>query len=296
MSTVLLTGATGFVGRNVARELSSRGVSLRALVRRTANIQPLSGLPVQFAYGDVTDPASLEAAAQGSDTVIHLVAVIRERGRATFEAINHQGTVNVVRACQRAGVKRLVYMSNVGARHDQAYPFLYSKWLAEEDVKGSGIPYTIFRSSLMYGSDDEFTRKLAQLVRTAIVVPIIGAGRTKFQPIAVADTARCLAMSLESPGCVGRTIEIGGPEHLTYERMVDAIITVLGKRRLKVHMPLLLMKPTVALMERLIPSFPVSSGQLKMLSIDNVTSPDAVEKAFGFRPARFRDSLGYLKG
>jgi len=295
VSTVLLTGATGFVGRNVARELSSRKVTLRCLVRRTADLAPLSGMGLEFAYGDVTDPASVEQAAQGVHAVVHLVAVIRERGRATFEAINHQGTVNIVRACEKAGVKRLLYMSGIGAQHGPAYPFLHSKWLAEEDVKASGIPYTIFRSSLMYGPDDEFTRKLAQLVKLAPIVPIIGAGRTKFQPIFVSDTARCVALALESDAYLGRTIEIGGPEHLTYEDMVDAIIAALGRRKLKIHLPLPLMKPVVGLMERVSPSFPVSSGQLKMLTVDNITSPDAVEKAFGFSTARFRDNLAYLR-
>ncbi|MBI4297124.1 MAG: complex I NDUFA9 subunit family protein [Chloroflexi bacterium] len=295
MSTVLLTGATGFVGRNIARELASRQVSLRCLVRRSSDLKPLAGLPLELTYGDATDEASLEAACRDVHTVIHLVAVIRERGRATYELINRLGTAHLVRAAQRAGVRRFIYMSNIGASPDPTYPFLRSKWQGEEEVKVSGIPHIVFRSSLMFGPEDEFTRKLAQLVRLTPIVPIIGSGRTRFQPIFVADTARCVALALGSEAYLGRTIDIGGPEHLTYEEMVDAIIAALGRRRLKLHLPIPIMRPLVWLMERVLPNPPVTSGQLRMLSVDNITSPDAVERTFGFKPVGFRQGLSYLR-
>lgn len=292
---ILLTGGTGFVGRHVARELCSRGTRVRCLVRRTSNLQPLAGLPLEFAQGDVASPASLEPAVAGVEAAIHLVAVIRERGQATFERVNHQGTANLVRACRGAGVKRLLYLSNIGAGPDPAYPFLLSKWRGEEEIRASGIPYTIFRSSIMYGPGDEFVNKLARLIRMSPLVPIIGSGRTRLQPIAVADTARCLAQALEEGATLGRSIDLGGPEHLTYEEMVDAIISALGRRRLKVHVPVALMRPAVWALERLLPRPPLTRGQLKMLNIDNVTQPEAVERAFGFKPLPFRQGLGYLR-
>ncbi|MDP2953009.1 MAG: complex I NDUFA9 subunit family protein, partial [Chloroflexota bacterium] len=157
------------------------------------------------------------------------------------------------------------------------------------------IPYTIFRSSLMFGEDDEFTVTMAKLVRQMLIVPIVGSGKTKFQMIWVEDTARCLAMVLEDDRTLGKTIPIGGPEHLSYEEIVDIIIQTLGARRLKVHVPLFVMRPMVWLMERFLSRPPITSGQLAMLALDNITELDAVERAFGFKPTPLREGIGYLR-
>lgn len=291
---ILLTGATGFVGRNVARALVERGKPLRCLVRKTANLVPLDGLHLELAYGDVTDPASLQAALVGVDTVIHLVAIIREKGDYTFRRVNFLGTGNLAEAAKKGGVGAFLHLSVIGAISDPRYTYLYSKWLGEQEVINSGIPYTVFRSSLIFGEGDVFFNQLAQIVRLYPVVPVLGPGTVRFQPIQVKDVVRCIVQALEDRALRGRTIYLGGPEHLTYEGILDIIIDTIKLSRWKLHVPLFLVRPMVAAMETLLPNPPVTSAELGMIAIDNVTEPDAVEKAFGFRPVSFREAAGYL--
>ncbi len=294
MRLVLLTGATGFVGRSVARTLVEGGTAIRCLVRKTANLSPLGGLNLEFAYGDVTNPESLAAATAGVDTVVHLVAVIREKGDYTFRAVNFLGTSNLVEAAQKNGVKSFLHMSVIGATSDPRYPYLYSKWLGEQEVINSGIPYTVFRSSLIFGEDDVFFNQLAQMVRLYPVVGVVGSGAVRFQPIHVGDVAHCLTQAVADPALRGRTVYLGGPEHLTYEGIVDIIIDTHKVARWKVHVPLSFVRPAVSAMETFLPNPPVTSVELGMISIDNINEPDAVQKVFGFRPVSFREAAGYL--
>ncbi|MBI2919291.1 MAG: complex I NDUFA9 subunit family protein [Chloroflexi bacterium] len=291
---ILLTGATGFVGRNVASALVERGHRLRCLVRQTANLSPLKGLDVEFAYGDVTDPASLAPATSGVDTVIHLVAIIREKGEYTFRRVNFLGTGNLVEAAKNSGIGAFLHISVIGASSDPRYPYLYSKWLGEQEVINSGIPYTVFRSSLIFGEGDIFFNQLAQIVRVYPVVPVVGPGKVRFQPVWVKDVARAFVQAVEGNAFRGRTLYLGGPEHISYEGIIDAIVDTLKLPRWKVHVPLGLVRPAVTAMEALLPNPPITTVELGMVSIDNVTEPDAVEKAFGFRPVGFREAAGYL--
>ncbi|MEE9201867.1 MAG: complex I NDUFA9 subunit family protein [Dehalococcoidia bacterium] len=293
---VLVTGATGFVGGYLVRQLLSQGHQVRCLVRSTSTPGHLKGLPVELAPGDITQAGSLSDACAGAGGIIHLAAIIREKGRATFRRVNTEGTQHLVAAAQRAGVGRFIYMSNLGVRGPEpAYPFLHSKWLGEEAVREGGLAYTIFRPSVMFGLEDRFINVLADLIRRAPVVPVIGPGRTRFQLISVAEVARCLAAALEDSRFTGQTVEIGGPEHLGYEEIIDLIIRTLGKRRLKVHIPVPLMRPVVWLMERLLPQPPLTSQQLSMLGRDNITELDAVERWFGFRPTPLGQEIGYIR-
>src|SRR3990172_4261679 len=138
---ILLTGATGFVGAYVARRLAADGVRLRCLVRRTSSTGGLSALGAELAYGDVTDPGSLREALGGVEGVVHLVAVIVEKGQATYEGVNYQGTLNLLEACRVAGVQRLLHMSNIGVGPEARFPFMHSKWRAEEGVRKNGLDW-----------------------------------------------------------------------------------------------------------------------------------------------------------
>lgn len=292
---ILLTGGTGFVGQRVVAELCQRGERVRCLVRKTSPLQLLHPFPVEFCYGDVTDPPSLPPAVAGVKGIIHLAAIIRERGRATFDRVNYQGTVNLLKATRAAGVERFLYMSNIGVSPDPAFPFLYSKWRAEEAVKQSGLGYTIFRSSVMFGPGDGFVRVLADLVRRTPLVPVIGNGQTQFQLIAVEEVARCLALAIADETFSGRTVEVGGAEHLSYEQIIDLVIATSGKRRLKLHIPVPLMRPIVWTMERVLANPPVTGHQLKMLAKDNITDIEAVERTFGFKPTPLSQGISYVK-
>ena len=292
---ILVTGATGFVGRHIIRELAASGQPLRCLVRPTSNLTVLQGVAAEVCQGDVSDLASLEAAVNGVQAIVHLAAVIRERGSVTFQRVNVTGTENIVRAATAAGTSRFLFMSNLGAGPDPTFPFLRSKWHAEELLKASGLNYTILRSSVMFGEGDGFVCVLAALARRLPLMPVIGAGKTKFQLIAVTDVARCVALALQDEAFSGRTIELGGPEHLSYEEIIDTVQEALAVKRLKLHIPIFLMRPLVWAMDRLLAEPPVTPGMLAMLKRDNIADRDAVENDFGFAPLRLREGIACLR-
>lgn len=289
---VLVTGSTGFVGRHIVRKLRSTGMEVRCLVRSSSDLSVVNGLDVGISYGDVTNQASLEMALENTEAVVHLVAIIRETKQATFEGVNSQGTRNLVQAAKRIGVKRLVYMSNLGVGPDQRFPLLYSKWRGEEEVRNSGIDFTIFRPSVMFGRGDGFVTVLADTIKRLPLVPVIGSGRTKFQLISVEDVAACVVKSLPDKETVNQVIPLGGPEHLSYEEIIDLIIETLKLKRRKMHIPLPMMRAIVWAMEKVLLQPPVTSDQLAMLNRDNITTPDVVERVFGFEPVSLRQKIG----
>lgn len=289
--TVLVTGATGFIGRRVAAELASRGTPVRALSRApSTTVQGVEPVP-----GDILDLPSLTKAFQGVDSVVHLAAVIREHGGSTFRRVNYEGMRNVLEAARAAGVQRLVHASTIGATSDPSYHYLHSRWLAEQEVARSGIPYTILRFSVGFGEGDEFFNVLAAQVKLAPVVPVIGTGKARFQPIAADDVARCLVACLDRQDLAGKTLEVGGPDHLTYDQMLDLVSETIGTRIIKLHLPAGMARPAVWAMERIMARPPVTLEQLKMLRHDSVAELNSVEKTFGFQPKPAKGNLDYLK-
>ena len=154
-------------------------------------------LDVELAQADVLDPESLQRACEGVDALVHMVAVVRETGGLTFQQVNYDGTVSLLRAAEAAGVSRFVHASTIGASSDPAVPYLYSRWMAEQEVERSPISSTVLRFSVGFGEGDEFFNVLAALVKASPVVPIAGDGTARFQPIAADDAARCLAAAVD---------------------------------------------------------------------------------------------------
>lgn len=290
---ILVTGGSGFVGRRLVARLVEAGERVRVIARGLRQAQLPAG--VEVVKGNVISGQGLPQAMEGVERVVHLVAIIRESGDQTFDGVIRQGAPNVVNAAKAVGVKKFVHQSAVGARDDPHFRYHKAKWHAEQAVMASGLKYTVVRPSLIFGEDDEFFTTLAGLVRWNPVVPIAGDGRTRFQPIWVEDVVTCLAQCLKDGVHDNAVVEIGGPEHLTYEEMVDIVAQVLGKRRLKAHIPLFLMRPLVSFMEFVLSRPAVTREQLKMLAIDNVTQLDAVPRQFGFQPQRLAAGLDYLK-
>jgi len=250
---------------------------------------------VETVTADVVTGDGLERALQGVERVAHLVAIIVERGPQTFDTVVRGGTERLVEAACAAGVRKIVYVSAIGADPDPRFPYWAAKWGAEQAVIGSGLTYTILRPSIVFGPDDDFFNRLAALVRRNPVVPIAGDGKTRFQPIWVEDLVTCIVACLEEGTHDGQIIEVGGPEHLTYEEMLDTVRRELGVRRLKVHVPLPLVRLTARAMEALLPRPLVTRQQLAMLAKDNATESDAVLRHFGFTPKRLSEGLSYIR-
>jgi NADH dehydrogenase len=293
---ILVTGANGFVGSHIIERLRKDGVAVRALVRMPARAQKLKDLGAEIVPGDISDPAALEAAAGGCERVIHLVGIIQEGRGFTFRSVHVEGTRNTLAAAKKAGVKQFFHQSALGTRENAKSEYHQTKWEAEQLVKSSGLPYTILRPSLIYGPGDQFTMRLADAIRLSPVLPVIGSGRSKIQPIFIDDVTACIAKAVTNDAFLNRTFEIGGPEQLTYEEVTKAIAASLGVKRPTVHMPMFFMRTMAKIAETVLPKPPVTTDQLIMLQEDNVCSMRDIQEVFGIEPVNFLDGLGrFLK-
>jgi len=291
---IFLAGGTGFVGGHVRRALLAKGHSIRLLVhRRSAGVDP----GVEEVEGDATLLPSFQAAVGGCDATLNLIGIIREfPGRGvTFERLHVEATRNIISAARSAGVRRHLQMSALGARGDASSGYFRSKFRAEEEVRASGLDYTIFRPSIIFGPKDDFINKLAGYLTSFPAMPVIGDGEYQLQPISADDVARCFADALERPETIGKSFELCGPDRMSYNELLDAIGRVLGKGSvLKVKNPLGLMRLVVPVMQRF-SFFPITTDQIDMLVEGNVCD-GAWRETFGFEPARFEAGIRrYLK-
>lgn len=293
---ILVTGGTGFVGRNIVRKLvQEEKQKVRCLVRKVGRREVLEGLSVELAEGDITSPVTLAGAMKGVDAVIHIVGIIREiPPDVIFEKIHAEGTANVVEAAKRAGVKKLVHMSAMGSRADAPSRYHTTKWAGEEAVRSSGIPFVIFRPSIICGKDDEFVNMFAQIARQTWFLPffnVIGSGKVKMQPIYVGDVAHCFVRATLSADIVNKTYELGGPERLSIDEMLDTIFRVMGVRKWKVHMPIAAAWPMAFVMEKTCTKPMITREQLTMLKSDNVGDITEMKKDFKLKPMKFEDAI-----
>jgi NADH dehydrogenase len=296
---VFVTGATGFVGREIVRQLREAGHSIRVLARHRHSPQvqeTISRWGAEVHPGNVLETASLEGALSGMEAVVHLVGIIAEVGESTFERVHADGTRNILAAAQQAGVRRFIHMSALGTRPNAAARYHQSKWAAEELVRRSGLEFTIFRPSLIYGPGDRFINLFARIARRSPVVPLLGSPRATFQPVAVEAVAAAFVRSLGEPKSVGQTYDLCGPEALTLAEIVDQILAVRHWKRLKLHVPVGLARCQAACLEfvfrRLLGKAPpLSRDQLVMLQEDNVGDPRPADELLGLKHVPLRPGI-----
>lgn len=294
--SVLLTGGTGFVGRHVAQRLAERGHRLRALVREPQTAAALREFEVELVRGDITQEAGLDGVIAGCDVVVHLVGIIRERPPAvTFEGVHTRGTLRVLEAARRSDVRKFVHMSALGAS-PQGTAYQRTKYEAEELVRRSGLPYAIFRPSIIVGRGGEFVDTLLRLLRFLPVTPVIGDGSYRLQPVDVEDVAAAFAQAVERDELAGECYEIGGPHKLTYNRILEIVCEEFGLQRPRLHLPVRLISPFVDLATNWRLPTPINSEQLTMLLEESIVpgEKNALREAFGIDPTPFRSVLQRL--
>ena len=289
---ILVTGATGYVGRHLVARLADKGERPRCLVRsvkRAASILPAD--KIELVEGDTTQPASLEAAMQGIDTIVHAAFITADHKQSTgnqYQETNVQGTANLVNAAKQAGVKRIIEISGLGTKADKPGSYMQGRYLAEKMVKDSGLDWTIIQPSVLFGKGAPFIKGLSDLIRTAPVVPLIGGGRIKFQPIYVEDVVTVIVKVLEDPArTTGKTYTIGGPAYYTFTQVIDELLHAMHKTRIKAPAPTPLVGIGAAVMEAVLPKPPLTKAAMTLFTFDNVTDLHSVERDFGFTPASF---------
>ncbi len=297
---ILITGASGYVGGYVLKQLSallSKG-EVRVLVRNPQKAAALQAQGAQVVVGDVTERSALAKAMQGIDSVIHLAAVNRDKGAVTMERVNQQGTINVVDAAKEAGVKHVITVVGLGADPNRPYPLAKTQGIGIDYLIKSGLPYTVLEASVIFGAGDEFLNTLAGLARIPPVMVVPGDGKSKFQPIAAQDVATCVVRSLDAANAAkvrNKRLQICGSDVLTLEQIIDAILLEMKLGRLKVHMPVPLLKVAVNVMDATLPKPPVTPSLLAQLGVDNVATDNATEKVFGVRPLKLRENIGFVR-
>lgn len=282
-----LIGGSGFIGSEIVKTLLERGSQIKN-ISKEKNVAGVQNINI-----DIKKPIDQKVFSD-VETIVHLAAVIREVGDQTFKNVNIQGTKNVCEAAKQAGVKNLIYFSNIGAQNNPQFPFLYSKWQGEEIVKQSGLAYSILRPSIVFGLHDEFINKLAKVIKLSPIIPVFGDGKTRFTPIHVSDIAQIVLAVICENDFGGKTYEIGGPEILTYDELVKTIGDKLGIKRIVIHIPLTIARPLIAIQEFILPNPQITHEQLKMIALDNVPKENAAKTVFKAKLKELSNNINYV--
>ena len=286
---VALTGGTGFVGRHVVEHLLRREHEVRALVRDPAKGGWLQDRGVALVAGDLEDQHALRQLVDGAGAVVHLVGIIVEIGRQTFERVHVTGTRNVLGAAREAGVPRYVHMSALGARDEpSATPYHRTKAAAERLVRESGLAHAIMRPSLIAAPGNEALGTILTMLRMSPLVPVIGNGLYQMQPVAADDVADAFATAVEDESVQG-TFDLAGPEALTYHQVLDALEQALGVQRRRVPVPVAIVR-FAAHAGMVLPNLnPITPDQLQMLLEGNTSQHSALPTIFRIAPRPFAD-------
>ena len=277
MTTVSVFGGTGFLGQRLVRHLASEGLAVRVVVRHADQARSTLGAAgmerVTVFCADVRDRAAVAGAVAGADAVVNAVSAYVETGGVTFEAVHEQGAETVAREAARAGVARFVLVSGIGADPESASAYIRSRGRGEQVVQEAFPGATIVRPSAMFGPGDALFGTLAHLARLLPVLPLIGGGHTRLQPVFVEDVAEAIARILADPATAGRTYELVGSDVYTMRELVMIVLRIIGRRRALVSVPFTVAELQARLFEFL-PNPPLTTGQVDLLKADNVASGD----------------------
>lgn len=293
---VLITGATGYVGRHVCAHAVRAGWTVRALVRTGSDRTPVREHVAEFHAGSVTDSSSLQGACEGCQAVIHLVGIIHE-GADSFENIHVNGTRNAVAEARRAGVRRFVFLSGLGSRPDAPARYHRTKAAAEQLVRESGMEGFVFPASVIFGPEDAFTNPFVAMARSWLnppwpLLPVPGGGSSHLQPVWVEDVAEVLVRAMaENPSFPPGTYELGGPDALTLRQIMELACRAAGRKRLLVPAPVFLLKPMAWLFEKTMRNPPLTRDQLLMLSEDGRPKANRTAEWLGREPRRLADYI-----
>jgi NADH dehydrogenase len=284
VARILLLGSTGFVGRAVAHKILDGGHQLRVLVRDPLRAAAFKVRGAQVVVGDALDVNTLTQAAQGVEHIISLVAVRRNRPQS-YLAVNVDGPRVLGEAAMAARAHSVVFVSAIGAKLDPHFKYFTSRWMGEQELAKTGVTGTILRFSMVIGEDGGIVKDFEKTIRGPFAL-IPGSGQAQFQPILREDAARCIVEAVAKPELLGKIIELGGPEVVTYEKMYDWFLQARGLKKAKLKIPAALMSLGGLAMEAVMKDPLITSDEVHMVETPNLAAGiDSVSVAFGWRPS-----------
>jgi uncharacterized protein YbjT (DUF2867 family) len=295
---VTIYGGSGFVGRHLVRSLAKRGWRIRVAVRRpdlAGHLQPLGVVgQVHAVQANLRYPDSVARAAEGSNAIVNLVGILYQSGAQRFDAVQAEGAEAVAQAAKAEGA-RLIQMSALGANADSDSNYARTKALGEQAAFAAKRDAVVFRSSVIFGPEDDLFNRFASLARISPVLPLVGGGETKFQPVFVGDVAEAIAKAVEGDVHGGDTYELGGPEVIDFKELLEITLREIGRKRLLVPLPFAVAKVQAFFME-LMPKPMLTRDQVRLLQHDNVVSPEAIRagrtlEGLGISPTAMRAIL-----
>jgi len=293
---ILVTGGTGFIGRSLVNELVQSGEEVRTLLRPSKESPKLPlGVPVESVVCSLTDEEGLRAALRGVKVIYHLAGNERSSTRTTLDEVDITGTNSLLKVAKQTGVRQIIYLSHLGADRNSAYPVLKAKGYAENNIILSGIPYTIIRSAVVFGRDDQFTTSFARQLKGSLFPFLLpGEGQTLLQPIWINDITACLSVTNMNPDLMNRNISVGGVEMLPFRGILRTLMKTMGIHRLLIPFSEPYLR-YLALLNENLHRPAISIYWLDYLSADRTTNIDTLPRYFGILPARFESNLKYLK-
>jgi NADH dehydrogenase len=291
MMNVALAGGTGFIGRAVLQKLVKAGHHVKAQIRPGSllKISKFSGMESRYIYYD--SPSQMAKNVEDCGAVINLVGIIKETKDTSFDFAHHLVPMALVKAAQDAGVKRFIQMSALGVGSGIETEYFKTKRLGENVVKSSGLDWTIFRPSLVFGPEDHMVGLLAKIIKYMPFFPVIGDGKYKFMPVHVENVADGFVQAIDNPETFGQIYDVVGPETVTFDGMLDLIGKAMGKKHVpKLHQPLSLIMLKARLWGRFLPG-PLSPDAIKMLVAGSTSDDDSFFKTFDTQPIPFGDGI-----
>ncbi|WOI53553.1 complex I NDUFA9 subunit family protein [Parvularcula sp. LCG005] len=290
-------GASGFLGRHVVRELAAKGWRVRAAVRRpnyANHLRPLGAVgQIELSQANVRYRDTVDQALDGADAVINLVGILKPEGKQKFAAVQRDGARNIAELCAKRGITNVVHVSAIGADDDSESDYARTKAEGEAAFRQFVPETVVLRPSIIFGPQDDFFNRFAGMSRMSPFLPLIGGGKTKFQPVYVDDVADCIRLAVESADYAGRTFELGGPEVKTFKELMELTLRIVGRRRALLPIPFFAAEPmgSVGSFVDSVSPFdaPITADQVKLLKSDNVVGQSGEDNVgniadFGITP------------
>ena len=297
MKKILITGATGFIGKALTRHFSETEYQIKVLIHPTRKTPDLpKGIPVEAAVSGLNDTRGLRAALSGVEIVYHLASQEALGARGDLLSTDIQGTKNLVEAAEESGVERFFYLSHLGADRASAYPVMTAKAIAEDHIQKSSLDYTIIRTGIVYGPNDRFTVPLAKLIRSVpLVFPLPDQGDTLLQPLWIEDLANILTWSLDNPKTKRELFEIGGPEQLSFHDIILIMLEVMEIQRYPISISTPLLRFATVLADYLSLNIPTNIFWLDYLATNRTCPLTTVPHVFNLLPSHFSKRIEYLR-